>query len=269
MSPRTAVMGRAGLAVVLAAVAGGCATKRDVRDVRADVRAASEDRDSALQAVEQEMRDANRATQDSIRAVADLFFDFRGGVNSQLAGILQQLQQLNELAGQIQRSQAALRDQLEAQRWQPPPAQQAAPPPSDSLAPGSDESGPAAADPAAELYEAAVRQINLGSFAVAKMGFTRFLEEHPNHPLSPGAYLHLGELESAEDRLDEAAETYLRVPELFPAAEEVPSALYRAAMIYIQQESFGQARELLERIVNSYGGHRFASMAEERLRELP
>ncbi len=240
-----------------------------MRDVRADVRAASQNRDAALQAVEQEMRDLNRGTQDSIRAVADLFFDFRGGVNSQLAGILEQLQRLNELAGQIQRSQAALRDELDAQRWRPARPREVAPEPSDSASQGMGDDEPGVADPAADMYDAAVRQVNLGSFAVARMGFTRFLAEHPNHPHAPGAYLHLGELASAEDRLTEAAETYLRVPELFPAAEEVPSALYRAAMVHVQMEDFDRARELLERIVNSYGDHRFASMAEERLRDIP
>lgn len=250
----------------LLAVAAGCATSSDMRDVRADVRAASLQGDSALQGVERRMSDANQATQDSLRAVADLFFEFRGAVNNQLATIVEEQQQLAELAGQIQRTLAAIRDQLEAQRWQPAPPPQAA-----GLAPGSasQEDEPAASDPAVEMYEAAVRQAGLGSFGVAQMGFSRFLEEHPNHALAPGAYLHLGELASADGRLAEAAETYLRVQELFPAAEEVPSALYRAAMVHLELENEERARELLQRIVNSYSEHRFAAMAEERLREIP
>jgi len=253
----------------LALVAAGCATKRDMRDVRADVRTASLQGDSALQGVERRMSDANQATLDSLRAVADLFFEFRGAVNNQLAVIAEEQRQLAELAGQIQRTLATIRDQLEAPRWQParPPAAAAAAPGSASPDAGQDE--PAASDPAVEMYEAAVRQTSLGSFGVARMGFSRFLEEHPNHALAPGAYLHLGELASAADRLAEAAETYLRVQELFPAAEEVPSALYRAAMVYLEMEETETARELLERIVGSYAGHRFAAMAEERLREIP
>lgn len=256
-------------AVGLALAAGGCATKRDMRDVRADVRAASLQGDSALQGVERRMSDANQATQDSLRAVADLFFEFRGAVSNRLAAIAEEQQQLAELAGQIQRTLATIRDQLEAQRWQParPPA--GATPAPDSASPDPGQDGPAASDPAVEMYEAAVRQAGLGSFGVAGMAFSRFLEEYPNHELAPGAYLHLGELASADDRLAEAAETYLRVQELFPAAAEVPSALYRAAMVYLELEDAEKARELLERIVNSYGDHRFAAMAEERLREIP
>ncbi len=254
-------------AVFVAALAGGCATKKDVRDVRMDVRAAIQHQDSVLRAMERDLREADMATQDSLRAVTDMLFDFRGEMNNQLATVLEQLLLLGELAGQGQRSLAGIRDQLDAQRWASARTPAATPP--DSAAQAGDEADPVAVDPATETYDAAVRQVNLGSFTVARMAFARFLEEHPNHAKAPGALLHLGELASNEGQLEEAAETYLRVPEFFPVAEEVPSALYRAAMVFVELEDVARARELLERIVNSYSDHPFAAMAEERLQEIP
>ena len=255
--------------LLMAALAGGCATKSDVRDVRMDVRSAVQHQDSVLRVMERDLREADRATQDSLRAAMDMLFEFRGEVNNQLATALEQLLLLGELAGQGQRSLAGIRDQLDAQRWEPARAATPTETPFDSVGQADEEADPVASDPATETYEAAVRQVNLGSFTVARMAFARFLEEHPNHALAPGAYLHLGELASLEDQLQAALDAYLRVPELFPVAEEVPDALYRAAMIFIEMEDFGRAREILERIANSYSGHRFAAMAEERLRELP
>lgn len=260
--------GRLVPAILVAAAAGGCATKSDVRDVRMDVRSAVQRQDSALRAMERGLRQTNRATQDSLRAAMDMLFEFRGDVNNQLATALEQLLLLGELAGQGQRSLAGIRDQLEAQRREParPPPAVA---PADSAGQNGEEGGPAAVDPANETYEAAVRQVNLGSFTVARMAFARFLEEHPNHALAPGAYLHLGELASLDGKLQEASDTYLRVPELFPASDEAPDALYRAAMVFIEMEEFERARDALERIVASYDGHRFAAMAEQQLRDIP
>ena len=92
---------------------------------------------------------------------------------------------------------------------------------------------------------------------------------YPNSDLAPSAHLHLGELLSGEERLEEAVEAYLEVPRLFPTAEEVPDALYRAGVLSIELADYEQARQLLERLVNTYPGHRYAEQARERLQGIP
>lgn len=238
-----------------------CATKRDLRDLRSEIRELMIRQDSAFLAMAQ----MNRLTQDSVNVYAEVLFEFRGDMNNRLLDIQDQLIQLGELTGQSQRSLAGLRDQLETQRRQvnqPPPPTTGGPPgdPMD-LVPGT-------AAPT-EAYNTAVSQFNRGNFTVATMAFRRFLEEYPNHQLAPSAHLRLGELLAQENRLEEAVDEYLKVRELFPTAAEVPDALYRAGAVYLEMESFGLARQYLEQVVNSYPDHPAAVLAQERLQDIP
>ena len=83
------------------------------------------------------------------------------------------------------------------------------------------------------------------------------------------AYLHLGELRSQDDELEVAVDLYLKIPELFPTAEEVQDALYRAGLLCIELEDYARARQFLERVVNTYPEHRNAELARSRLEDIP
>ena len=71
-----------------------------------------------------------------------------------------------------------------------------------------------------------------------------------------------------ENRLDEAIEAFLRLPELFPTADRVPQALYRVGSIYELQGNLDQAVIYLERVVNTYPDSGAAELARELLREI-
>ncbi len=265
--------GRIGWIAFLLAT-GGCATNQDLRDLQNEVRALAVRQDSSFHALVQSLQRLNQEGLDSAQVLSESFFQFRGEVNNRLLAIQDQQLRLSELAGQSQRNLARLRDELNAQpRWRPPQTENPGDPDSQETGevvpqrqgtPDSGTSSPPEAD-----YNASVQNLNRGNFTVARMGFNRFIEEYPNHELTPSAYLHLGELSSQENRLEEAVAIFLRVPELFPASEEVASALFRAGLLYLEMEDFGQARRYLERLVGSYGDHRFAALARQRLQEIP
>lgn len=267
--------------VVLATAASACASSQDVAEVRNDVRVMAARQDSAFRALMRAVARQNEVALDSVRALSEELFDFRGDVNQRLQSIQEQQLRVGELVGQSQRSLQDLQGEVNAQRLEmerertaraaaeanaaeeegespdaTPPAEEA---PADPDAP----------DPAAELYAAASSTLDRGNFSTARRGFEQFVAEHPNHELTPLAHLHLGELASNEDELEEAIDHYLKVLELFPAAESVPDALYRIGVLQIELENCDEATQYLSRVVNSHGEHRLASRAEERLQECP
>ena len=71
-----------------------------------------------------------------------------------------------------------------------------------------------------------------------------------------------------ENRLDEAKDAFLRIPELFPTAQRVPWALYRVALLEIEMDNLDGAREYLNRVVNTYPSSGVAELARERLQEI-
>ncbi|MGI9628858.1 MAG: tol-pal system protein YbgF [Longimicrobiales bacterium] len=249
------------LALVLPLTA--CATKRDLRDLQSEVRALSLRQDSAFLAIQR----MNRVSQDSLSVYSDVLFQLRGDLNNQLLNIQDQLIQLGELAGQSQRSLAGMRDQLEDQRRQasqPPPRPTGGTPGQGDVIPGATGAG----EPA-EAYNVAATQYNRGNYSVATLAFRRFLQDFPDHELAPSAHLRLGEMLESESRLEEAALEYLEVRRLFPTSEAVPDALFRAGAVYLEMENFDLARQYLEQVVNTYPDHPIASLAEERLQDIP
>lgn len=261
---------RASLAAALVVVLGACATKGDIRDLRGEVRQLAERQDSLLTT----MMEIQRAALDSLGEQSDVLFQVRGELGRQLLDIQEQLVAVQELTGQSQRALAGLRDQIEARRVAI--LQEQAQEPSDTAgAQPADTAGdepPSGVDAGGgpqELFNVAVRQFNRGSVTTARRAFERFLQSYPNHRLAPDAHFYLGDILAQENRLEEAVETFLEIPELFPTADRVPHALYRAGTLQAELGNSEEARDLLERVVNSYPESGAAVLAEERLQELP
>ena len=208
------------------------------------------------------------ALQDSLEvqsAIAnEMVVDTRGGIARELRDIQTQLSQLTALTGQIQRSMVLMSQRLQAEGGGVTTSPRRANP--DSLRALLGRGGnPAAAD---ETYEAAVVQFNRGSLNTARMAFSRFLEDYPDHRLAPSAQFYLGDILFQENRLDQAIEEFLRVGQLAPTADQVPVALYRIGLIYEIQGNVETARTYLERVVNSYPDSGVADLARDLLEDI-
>jgi len=270
-------MSRAGRLVAVASVllvSAGCATKGDMRSLRSEVQTLAEQQAEMLDAI-QAMQQAQTSSLDSLGAMSDVLFSIRGELNRQALEIQEQLVTIQELTGQSQRSLAGRRDQIEARRsaiTQQEPATRA-----DTAGGGGGGAvrqgggggaGGGTAE-AQELYRVAVSQYNRGSVTTARAAFERFLNSYPNHQLAPEARFYLAEIMAQENQLEQALEAFLEIPEIFPAAERVPQALYRAGRIQEELDRPQEARRLYERVVNSYSESGAAILAGERLEELP
>lgn len=258
-------------ALLAALLAAGCATKGDIRDLREEMQAISVRQDSLLRT----LADLQRASLDSLAAQSDVLFSTRGELSSQVTQMQEQLVTIRELTGQSQRALAGLRDQIAARGSAPVQGQARGP------AAGADSAGAAPSDTAQappsgvesggsaeDLFNVAVRQFNRGSATTARRAFRRFLEQYPNHRLAPDAHFYLADIKVQEDSLSAAVDAFLQIPELYPTADKVPDALYRAGVLQIQLDEKDDARQLLERVVNSYPDSGAALLAQERLDEL-
>ncbi len=262
-----------GVAVlVLSGALAGCATSGDLQDLQYELRLLTARQDSAMAALMRSVDRANGEALDSVAELAQMLFDMRGEVNNRLLAIQNQQLVMGELVGQSQYSLAQMTEELNAQRRQI--ALVSRPAPADTLQAEEQEAADDPpetqfSDPDADAYQALVEMLDRGLSGTARRGFETFLEEYPNSDFAPGAHLHLAELKALEDELDEAIDTYLLIPDLFPEAEEVPRALFQAGLLCIAIDDDARAREYLQRLVDSYPDHALTPRARERLEEIP
>jgi len=253
MSFRTPLLLALGAGILLTT---GCATKRDVRDLQAEIRTQSQRQEEAN-------RQLAAATRDSLRVQSQSLFELRGQIMNQLLTMQEQLVTLQELTGQNQRTVAGLREELESARTRlltPTPSVDD-PEGMPGVTVGSGE--------AEDLYNMAVTMYNRGTVATARRGFEQFLTQFPNHALAADARYYLADIMVQEDRWEEAVEAFGQIPTLYPASPRVPDALYRMGLAYVHLERVPEAREALQRVVTSYAGTGVAILAREALADLP
>ncbi len=257
--PRSGPRSGRGIRLLLALTGltlAGCATKGDLRDLQQEIGALAAQQRAALSSLE----GLNLAVQDTLRGQSDALLESRGEILRRLRVLEEQLLTLQELTGQNQRALAALRDLLESQRVSPvrtdtPPGQ----------AMDVEFTPDPAAGGAEETYNAGVTQFQRGQFGTARMAFQQFLQQHPNHRLAPEAHYYLADILVQENRLEEAIQKLLYIPEHYPTAEKVPDAYFRVGVLYIRLEKLDDARRYLERVVTSYPDSGAALLAREEL----
>ncbi|HUG00809.1 MAG TPA: tol-pal system protein YbgF [Longimicrobiales bacterium] len=247
-----------GVAVTLLAAAAlsatGCATKRDVRDLRAEIRTVMARQDSILVMLGGE----HRALRDSIRAVGGEVVTARGELRNQLLGMEQQLIQIQELSGQSQRRLNQLREDMERRGDEPP-----------SRDPS--ETGGGAAPSGVEgddLYIAGTEQLDRGASETARLAFEQLLQENPQHPRAPDAQYNIGETYYQEGNLDAALEALDRVVQLYPDSPRAPAALYRAGVISEERGNIAEARGYFNRVLSGYPRSEQARLASDKLQTL-
>ena len=242
----------------LAVAASGCATKRDVRELRDVMVDGIQRQEAALDDIARELQ----ALQDTVEIQSDMVVDTRGGLARELREIQDQVSRLTELTGQIQRTLAALRDQMDdlerpnrTRRPQTNPDSLMA----DRGAGGSD---------AEQAWNTALSQFNRGQLGTARIAFERFVQIYPEHERAPRALYLLGNILEEEGRLEEAVQGFLRIQELFPTSDQVPLALYRVGALYVLMADEDQARQYLQRVIATYPASDAAALAQDKLLEI-
>lgn len=246
-------------AVALLALAGvGCATKRDVRDLREQVAAMQARQDSLLQVLAQQ----NRTLMDSIRQTHEMVLRVRGDLGNQLVQMEQQLIQIQELTGQSQQQLAILRQQVSSrgEYFSTPPEPQGT---------GGGEAAPAGSgtDPE-QLYRVGMEQLQRGNARVARQAFETIVKDHATHERAPDAQLQVAETYYQERNYDAALKALDRVVEMFPSSPAARRAVYRAGVIAEEQGNIPKARSYFQRVESGWPGSEEAELAREKLRRM-
>jgi len=230
----------------------GCALKGDVRKVELQVQEA--------RAEVQRLDSARAADRDALLASLDglavtlaaqqlLLTQLRGELRTELQGIHQEINALQELTGQSQQRLSELRRRLDVTPSTP-----------------VDTATAAAAGPG-QMYELSLQQYRRGSLATARAGFRQFLQTAPQHERAPDALFYIGET-FAPEQADSAAAVYEAVVRQYPRSSRAPAALYKLGLLAEQRGDVSTAREYFSRVVVGYPRTDEANLARDRLQRL-
>jgi tol-pal system protein YbgF len=234
------------LALALLPLLGACATKRDLRDLRAEVQ--------TLQSSNQELlTDVQRQNAQALDSLSSQLLRMRGDFTAQNYQTEQLLVQLMELTGQSQTRLNELREQLRQR--------------GEAMGNGA-AAGPAAAGNPDEIFNAALASLRRGSFSTARAGFEEFLRSFPRDDRAPEAQFYIGESYFEARDLERAWAAYGRVLELYPASPRASTALYKAALISLQQGNRDRARVMFNQVVSAYPRSEEAPLARQQLQQM-
>ena len=250
--------------MVSALTLSGCvATKKDVRTLQqqlAQMSASNQaNQDSIRRATTRELR----LLQDSIRSSTELMRTMRGQLTNDIRTLQQLLGQLQELFAQNEQRITRLAETLDrVQTAQAQPQQQQQP----------------SGGGAQQLYGLAQQKL-LESPQTAENLFRQIALEFPNDPLAQDALFYVGEAIVKQGRYDDAIAAFEEVVARFPTSARAPEALFRAGEIAEDRSRTGPsserskmrqtARDLYNKVVNSYGDSPAAGLARTALRGLP
>jgi tol-pal system protein YbgF len=235
------------LAFVIAMLAGGCATKRDLQTLQMEIGEMQDSQERLLRAIQQQ----NAAIVDSLHA-QDI--RLRGDLTNQMVQLERQLVQIQELTGQGQQRLAELRQDLQAREAALERAAAAA-----NAMPAGD---------AEELFSSAEAAVQRGSLATAKAGFAEFITTFPQHERTPEARLYLAKIITEEGNPEEALKEYAKILELHPNSPEAATALYQEALLERDRGNTARARSMLNQLTAAYPGSPEAAAARDELRRL-
>lgn len=200
--------------------------------------------------------------------------------------LLQRVEQLEAEVRQIRGELEIYRyrfDQLqqESTRGYAPPAS----PPGAAIPPVTEQPGAAhgsvtTAPPAARTmptttagttqadFEAALGELREGRPARAIVGFQRFLSTYPNSDQADDAQYWLGESYYLSRDYGSAKEAFINLGVRHPESTRLPDALLKLGYIYGETGETNRAREVLQKLVQSYPNTQAANLAERRLQSL-
>ncbi len=242
--------------VALALLSGSaCATKGDVASLQTTLVQQMEEDRAQRDSLIAEIRSLRSVLLDSLNVQQRRDISGRVDLQRQIQDLNTALNQLMALTGETQRQLA----RLEGRDG-----------PGDTAGGGGaavDLDTEESAD-ARDLYDAAVRQFQRGSYETARTGLDEFLARHPSHELAPDAQYYRAETFAEAGELDTALEEYARVLELYPNSRRAPTALYKSGRIELERGNTDDARTFFNRVVQGYPGSDEVELARRELTRL-
>ncbi|MBU0510014.1 tol-pal system protein YbgF [bacterium] len=119
-----------------------------------------------------------------------------------------------------------------------------------------------------DYYDAAVRDLGLGNYDLAEVGFLQFLENYPKSDLADDARYGLAETHYARKKYDEAADEFRRVIATAPSGNKTPAAMLKLGLCYRAMQDNREARKTWEDLITKFPYSDEAKVARQRLDEI-
>ncbi|MBI5060110.1 tol-pal system protein YbgF [candidate division KSB1 bacterium] len=119
-----------------------------------------------------------------------------------------------------------------------------------------------------DYYDAAQKDLALGNYDLAEVGFLQYLESNPQSDLADDARYGLGETYYARKQYDEAVEQYQRVIDMDAAGPKAPAAMLKLGLCYRADQQTGEARKVWESLIKQYPQSEESRVARQRIDEL-
>jgi tol-pal system protein YbgF len=249
---------------------------REITDVQRSVdRLESEVLDqSDLQGMEQSMQEM---TNKNLRSNADLAMRVEE-LQEQIEALHASLEITTRRLQNISQELAAVRAQSGGGAMLPPVT--VAPGTEGSSTSGTDPGGMPAAAAAGgaamssstaspdELYRSAYEDYMRGNYDLAADGFGEYMRRFPNTELTDNALYWIGECYDAQEKPQEALDTFTKVLEDYPTSDKAAAAQLKKGLIYLKMGDQGQGVVNLQYVVYEHPGTREADLAREQLRSL-
>lgn len=233
---------------LLVPLLGACATKGDVRNLRADLATMQLRQDSVLR----EIQVQNRLLLDSIRTTMALTVDVRGSTTNQLRTFEQGVQRQGELLNQIVGMLNRMDQRLTAIEQRP-----------------VSSSAPDAGGDVEQYYSAGVQMMNQQAYGTARGAFEEVVARFPQHPRAAEAQYMIGETYYRDEQFNEAYAALEKVAAQWKDSPRAAEALFRAGAIAEERRDIPRARRYYTRVRDEYGSSDAAQQAQQKLRSLP
>jgi tol-pal system protein YbgF len=246
---------------------------REITDVQRSVeRLQTEVLDqSDLQGMEQSMQDM---TNKNLRSNADLALRVEE-LQEQIEALHASLEVTTRRLQNISQELAAARSQSGAGVVLPPvtvaPGSEGAGSESGGMPAGAVAAGAAVSSGTAgpdELYRSAYEDYMRGNYDLAADGFAEYRRRWPNTELTDNALYWIGECYDAQEKPQEALDTFTKVLEDYPTSDKAAAAQLKKGLIYLKMGDQGQGVVNLQYVVYEHPGTREADLAREQLRSL-
>ena len=228
-----------------------------------------------LQAMQQQMQEM---TNKNMRSNADLAVRV-GQLQEQMEALHASIDLTTRQLQAISQELAAARSQLISGQALPPVTTVPAGGDDNVVDPKNGTGGAAAAAGAAalgagaattpdQLYRSAYEDYMRGNYDLAADGFREYLRRWPKTELSDNSLYWIGECYDAQEKTQEALDTFSRVLEEYPTSDKSAAAQLKKGLLYLKLGDQGQGVVNLQYVVYEHPGTRESDLAREQLRSL-
>lgn len=117
-------------------------------------------------------------------------------------------------------------------------------------------------------YDNAIERLREGNYQQAIEGFQQFLRQHPESALAGNAQYWLGEAYYVNREFAKSRQAFIAMGTNHPDSSRLPDAMLKLGYVYEALDEKDKARQVLQKLVQTYPRTKAANLAENRLQSL-